>query len=257
MNCVISINGRPAVPVRAILYITGGWIRPTEVAASFAMNGVFPHFLENLTAHHISPDGSIHTMLPKEWDRVERELASSTAHVKASERFEAASDSMSAEQANKLLPSHCFVWQDEFEESIRQYYHPRRITLIDERPGDQQLIFNPWISPEIISNVLEGFLDSQDAAPNRRSEDEAPTGLPPKYRKMLPREIDAALLAESESFSGRKKDFHDQKAREFGVSIERIRKRLQSARDLRKKSAGKAGVQTPAEQISALGKGRN
>jgi hypothetical protein len=67
MNVVIMIDGREAVPVRAIPYVNWNFLSPDVVAESFAKRLEFNR-LDDLIVYHIEQDGSIREMLPREWD---------------------------------------------------------------------------------------------------------------------------------------------------------------------------------------------
>jgi hypothetical protein len=118
MNCIVEINGREAVPVRAIPYITGWSLSPDRVASGLAQSSPSKR-LSDLRAHHISPDGSIGEMLPKEWDGIEDKLEA--LHLELEEKNPDCKITRPEwlERSVPLLPSHCFVWRDEFEEKYR------------------------------------------------------------------------------------------------------------------------------------------
>ena len=155
MNCIIEIKGREAIPVRAIPYITGWVISPDVVAFSLAQSSDFSK-LGKLMAHHISPDGSIGDMLPKEWDGIEDMLEALSCELTEKNPDNKITRPEWLRCSIPLLPSHCFVWRDEFE---KEYYAAReRIFFAYEpRQGDADLNFNPRIPPECSDVVFEGI----------------------------------------------------------------------------------------------------
>jgi hypothetical protein len=157
MNCVIEIDGREAVPVRAIPFIAGWLLSPDALASSFAQSDF--NRLGDLRANHITPDGQVAKMLPKEWDTIEARLLS----LSISEQ--------DGEWDVSCLPSHCFVWRDEFEESFRRAIE--KTEVCDARPGDKELNFDAFIPSESWDAVLEG-MPQPGAAPANPSHSEAP-----------------------------------------------------------------------------------
>jgi hypothetical protein len=110
-------------------------------------------------AHHISPDGSIGDMLPKEWDGIEDMLKALDLELEAKNPD---NDVMRPEWRSHsipLLPSHCFVWRDEFENEYRAAQE-RNIFIDEQRQGDADLNFNPRIPLEHLDVVFEGMPDA-------------------------------------------------------------------------------------------------
>ena len=155
MNCIVKVNGREAVPVRAIPYVTGWSLSPDLVVRSFAQPIDSFRRLGDLRAHHISPDGSIGEMLPKEWDGIEDALDALSLELKAKNPDNGITRPEWLNSSVHLLPSHCFVWYDEF---VREYHAARtKILFVGERQGDADLNFNPRIPPEHWDAVFEGM----------------------------------------------------------------------------------------------------
>lgn len=155
MNCVITINGREAVPVRAIPFITG-WrtFSPDAVAMGLAQRCDWGR-LGGLTAYHVAEDGSTHEVLPKEWDGVASELAALSKRLKKDDPDAAVSYPEWREKSISCLPSHCFVWLDEFERVYKRAMD--WLHIVNERAGDKQLNYNPRIPAAAITAVFEGL----------------------------------------------------------------------------------------------------
>lgn len=151
MNCVIHVEGREAVPVRAIPFVTG-WqsFSPDEVAEGLA-HRLESGKLEGLTAYHIANDGSVSAMLPKEWDVIVLGLAALSKEL----REQDGSYLLWRERSIRVLPSHCFVWRDDLEDSFASW--ERRLSRVTERPGDKELNFAPRIPPNLEDAVFEGM----------------------------------------------------------------------------------------------------
>ena len=69
MSIKININGREAIPVRAIPFVTGWSMSPDMVASTLAHTDLFTR-LRGIAAYHLDSNGEPAPMLPKEWDGV-------------------------------------------------------------------------------------------------------------------------------------------------------------------------------------------
>lgn len=142
MNCIILINGREAIPIRALPFVTGWELSPDVLAIALAQDGDWSDRLKRIRAHCLAPDGSHSEMLPKEFDGSVVALRVLSASLKAAEVLEGDSYPAWREQSPSKLPSHCFVWRDEFEPAAR-YAMAALMSLDEERPGDNDLNFSP------------------------------------------------------------------------------------------------------------------
>lgn len=178
MNCVVIIAGREAVPVRAIPFVTGWQSFSPDAVAEGLAHRLESGKLEGLTAYHIASEGSISAMLPKEWDAPVDALDALSKKLKEAGRH---SRPEWREQSILELPSHCFVWRDEFEKTVIDWW--RILHIVGERPGDKALNFTPRIPPSLEEAVFEGMPKgdaavSLPAAPEvHPTVDESPTGI--------------------------------------------------------------------------------
>jgi hypothetical protein len=154
---VVKVEGREALPVRAIPYVTGWTISPDVVAESFAKAAV-PGFekLRNTGTYH-TRDGQVVKLLPKEWDACVAALSGLQAALK--ERFDNDDIGYAAWLARSVskLPAGVFVWFDDFVQDFEHDYSPERRAIIDERPGDRELNLSPHLDNETLNTVIEGF----------------------------------------------------------------------------------------------------
>lgn len=157
MNCIIPISGREAVPVRAIPFVTGWELSPDIVAKALAMDQSWPDRLKGLRAHHIVNDIEIAEMLPKEWDITIRELKALSDSLVSGVCNDGGGGYLQwRKQSIPVLPSHCFVWKDEFETAA--LYAMNALTSMSKaRPGDKELNFAPRIPRDLVNVVFEGL----------------------------------------------------------------------------------------------------
>lgn len=156
MGIEVVIGGREAIPVRAIPFITGGTISPDMVASALAKTDLAQR-LESVPAYHLLPDGSVASMLPKEWDGIKADLQILSDKLKAKDQIDNESYPEWRRQSIPLLPPGVFVWKDEFEKRFAKVYSQFHMMLLDERPGDRDLNFSPFIPSELRGVVVEGF----------------------------------------------------------------------------------------------------
>ncbi|MBI5659954.1 MAG: hypothetical protein HZC43_10520 [Nitrosomonadales bacterium] len=156
MRVEVVIDGREAIPVRAIPFITGWMMSPDLVAASLA-NTDLALRLQGVTSHHLSHNGSYAPILPKEWDGIEADLKSLSDRLKADENIGGENYSAWRRESVPLLPAGVLVWKDEFEKAFVCAHSPQSLGWLDERPGDRDLNYSPMIPLELREVVFEGF----------------------------------------------------------------------------------------------------
>lgn len=157
MNVIIKIDGREAIPVRAVPYVTG-WIMSPDVVASSLAHTDKINRLEGITAYHYSSE-DIAQMLPKEWDAAEADLETLSNKLKATETMEQENYPTWRREAIRMLLPGCFVWRAEFEAAFQDAYGPDRFSFLIERDGERELNFTPFIPLDLRAVVMEGFDD--------------------------------------------------------------------------------------------------
>ncbi len=168
MNVVISIDGRDAIPVRAIPLLTY-WevLSPDDLAAALTGEDDFNQSFKDLRAYRLS-DGASKAIPPDFWANfVVRELAALSERIKHSEvSHEDGYDQWRRESLSKL-PAGTFVWRDEFEKCFWRKFGPDgEMTWLsgDKRaPRNEsiQLDFDAFIpSIQMQGVVMEGFSPS-------------------------------------------------------------------------------------------------
>lgn len=70
-----------------------------------------------------------------------------TAHVLTRDQWK--------REAVEILPAGVFVWRDDFEQAFHRVY--ARLLMIDEKPGDREMNFSPWMPEETRCVVMDGF----------------------------------------------------------------------------------------------------
>ena len=136
MSVIVSIEGRDAIPVRAIPLITGWSIAPPEVANYLAqIDGPPFQFFHDVSAFHLQAGAPI-KILAKEWDAVRDRFAALEATLRANHSVEAIGRDRWIDQSIDELPANVFVWRDDFERAWSRLFP---IPAPNERLGDRVL----------------------------------------------------------------------------------------------------------------------
>lgn len=208
MDVLITIDGREAIPVRAIPLLTD-WqvLSPDAIAKALAGDELwFPQFIA-LTAYQIQ-DGTCKAIPAKFWDRLLMpKIEALSARIKQ-EAPDGIGRARWLHESLCVLPASAFVWRDEFEDCFWRKYGPN-----GEVNRDVELDLSPFI-PELEKQklVMEGFETYQAArlvAPAGAVVDtlEAPSpssGNSPDFSKLATRE---QLIAAFGNFTGMNMDW--------------------------------------------------
>lgn len=186
MNVVVLIQGREAIPVRAIPLLTN-WIfwTPDIVADVLAGHGDDHAFVfGDLQAQRLE-DGKL-LAFPSSWWKSwpARELQALSQRIKATELTHEVGYQQWRSESLPVLPAGAFVWKDEFEQLHARNWNDRARVLncsnSAENEDDQsptvdrevaaftrqsladlekwrELDFSPFIRPELYAIVMEGF----------------------------------------------------------------------------------------------------
>ena len=145
MDVTTFIEGRAAIPIRAIPFVTGGKITADLVASIFAHTDQWELRRESLSPYHLSRDGKYSSMLPKEWDVMEADFRVLAAKLKVAQEVQQDHYSVWRRESLCLLPPACFLWKDDFATAFQHAYSVWLYEMLDERPGDRELNFSPYI----------------------------------------------------------------------------------------------------------------
>lgn len=223
MNVVVVIEGREAIPVRAISLLTD-WevLSPDELAG--ALTGDYPHntSFEKLTAHR-SENGNLKDVKPRWWSNFPvRQLEALSQRIKHKEISHDDGYDQWRPKSLSILPSGVFVWKDEFEACFWSAYGPHgEIEWVAVEGGFKKrrrkefikLDFEPFALPEFLALVMEGF------EPQATTSSPAPVGAGGK--KWTPEKL-AELKTYREAYT------MPETAVKFGISEQRIRELLPS-----------------------------
>lgn len=169
MNVVLTIEGRDAIPVRALAYVSNWFAAPDEIATACATPPTKTIGDYSVRNRHSLPtylvSGSAHrSMQPVEWESLILELECQEKGLKADERIDGENWARWRKQAVLLLPDGAFVWLDEFQ----QWYSNTRPLKTTSTPatddeGDSfetesdHLNLDPFIPPEFREAIFSGF----------------------------------------------------------------------------------------------------
>jgi len=191
---VIEIGGREAIPVRAIPYITGWLLSPDKVARQLSGDaGTTVNVLGGLTAYRLSAGIAIQVK-PKEWDSILASIYLLQHQLKtefqSDESDNASPDFGYAEWRDKSpskLPADVFVWKDEFEPAFYEAYSPKNLTIVDERPGERELVYAPILPAGV---TITATLENQTKI-LAECDKPAVTSTPPNWKMQIQAEATA------------------------------------------------------------------
>lgn len=163
MGIVLNIDGREAIPVRAIPFITGWNMSPDMVAKGFAQRDGAKR-LTGIFAYH-TPTTPL-KMLPKEWDSVDLALTALSDRIKAEQLTEQEGYCRWRKKSPVMLPVGVFVWLDEFESAYLKAFQPKN-WICDDRHGERDINLSPFLPTDLESIVMAGF-DSTNTGPNKQ-----------------------------------------------------------------------------------------
>jgi len=173
VNVILKIEGRDAIPVRAIPLLTN-WevLSPDELADALA-GGEHGYAFHDIFAYRIE-DSEVRPVVQTWWENFPcRALKALSDRIKATEISHETGYQEWRKQSLNELPAGVFVWKDEFEPRYLRRYGRHGTTFMtaagdvmseDEQQRRVVLNFAPFIAePEIRCLILEGF-ESEVAA---------------------------------------------------------------------------------------------
>lgn len=169
-SLIVSINGRDALPVRAIPYVAGrSFYSPDEVAKHLAraIDAPFAR-LQNTTAFRLSGQ-SPKPVLPKDWHATVAYIDALESKLKRKQHSHAEGYAKWLKQATRLLPAGVFVWCKQFDKDFRRDI--KKIATSEMRKGDDKLDYSPMLLEHERKMILEG-------APTQPADDLTPAQKP-------------------------------------------------------------------------------
>lgn len=184
MNVVVLIDGREAIPVRAIPLLTyWGIMSPDEIARAFAGEESMYCF-EGLSSFH--REDAVTKTIPSLWweNFALRSLQAISEHLSAEEDGMAITREMGYQrwriEALSCLPAGVFVWKDEYVKCYRRQYSHEDLSMFKD--GKQlsrteaerrvSLDFDPFIADPRIRELLMEGVDAQPATVDRKGAEE-------------------------------------------------------------------------------------
>ena len=164
MKVIVEIEGRNAIPVRAIPFLTN-WATMSPDVVADALAGATHHF-RGLASFRI--EGSVQKKISTTWweNFPCRQLKALSDEIKAKETTHETGYQEWRSRSIPILPAGVFVWQDEYETRHNYFHGPDGTSYLIEGnwlPENEQLTrvaldFDPFI-PESHTQliVMEGF----------------------------------------------------------------------------------------------------
>lgn len=151
-----TVDGRECVPVRLLPFMTD-WLplSPDVVAKLFSGRDSFGRAF-TMSSFQLHTNGRYTALKQRSWDAIDNDLETLATDLKRREEFEFQLEREWRESSIKRLPAAVFVWKDELIAEYERIY-TRRVKFLNTRPGDGELSFAPYVPPEQMQVVFEGF----------------------------------------------------------------------------------------------------
>lgn len=173
MSVIVTIEGRDAIPVRAIPFVTNWAFEPLHLAQELARSGKRTHVEElegdpddwaqvwNLNAYRYNQDqGAARKLQPLTWLEVVTRLEALTNNLRSAEKTQESLIQKWRDESIKLLPDDgVFVWKDEFQSVWNDVFQYTQSTI----EGDNELDFQPSLLADMRDVVMVGFHGSNAA----------------------------------------------------------------------------------------------
>ena len=158
---VVRIQGREAVPVRALPFITNWDLSPEPLAELLNDTSARWH-TDSVkqrppwsTTYQLLPSGQFRKIKPREWDQVVVALKGFDSRLDATEHDEHDGYAQWRKNAMTHFPAGCFVWKDEFETSVN---NPNKVFWPDpDETGAGELNYTPLFLDDTREMVMAGF----------------------------------------------------------------------------------------------------
>lgn len=169
MNVVLNIDGRKAIPVRALHFVAGrdkegmSCVSPDEIAQAAAHQDCATHGVPLNTYQVV--DGVPRLVAPAQWPQFVIALEALSARLSAEQHSHLEGYARWKDEAISLLPAGVFVWLDEFQEWFSRT-RPLLLDVNDSSDGgghldlryeSDELHLHPLIPAQLRHSIREGF----------------------------------------------------------------------------------------------------
>lgn len=162
-SVVVRVQGRDAVPVRALPFVTSWDLSPEPLAA--LLNDISERWPSNnwsprepwLTAYQLLPRQQFRPIQPREWGAVVVALKGFNSHLTAIEHDQHDGYAQWRQMAMERFPIACFVWRDELESRVNNPALERVFWPDPDDPGAGELNYIPLFLGDTREMVMDGF----------------------------------------------------------------------------------------------------
>ena len=167
-SCLVVIQGREAIPVRAIPFVTNWDLSPRPLVC--LLNDTSSRWPNQgrkmravwLTAYAQQPVATIRPIAPREWDLVRVALDGLDSHLDASQHDARDGYARWQRHAMEIFPAGCFVWREDLEARVYDPVQKRVFWPEPDETGAAELNYSPLLSDESYAMVMAGFQDVDD-----------------------------------------------------------------------------------------------
>ncbi len=170
MKATLLIDGREAVPVRAIPFVTAWRLSPDALIKDLARHEHRRKYKDYLRSFQFDPANAHPEILPAEWDQVLVQLNAleNRLDLGFAEGSELISYAQWRDQSPAVLPKGCFVWRDEFDEAMKC---GRMTAALHEHEKELTWNYFPLVPDDMAATIMEGFDAPLGRAPSPDGEE--------------------------------------------------------------------------------------
>ncbi len=163
---IVIIEGREAIPVRVIPYITDWHVHPGALVQELSRNGGPDGFYDDVFAYHIQYGHPVQMRL-MEWDAIGVSIDALEAEIRDKFPKETKGDDQQfyaawQQQSAFKLPAGVFMWRDEFERGFEKL-HDFYLRYQEYHGGREiELNYTPLLPDGVRERLLAGFEKMMD-----------------------------------------------------------------------------------------------
>ena len=153
LSVIVIVDGREAMPLRAIPFVTGRQVTPDMLVRALSADAGWDS-LRDLAAYRLT-QGTSRNILPRDWDALHEDYKALCGRLEHEETTPNQLYPEWRDETLRMLPSGCFVWCDEFAAAFARY-RSHFLDLESPRDGDDEADYTPYLG-ELAEFVMEGF----------------------------------------------------------------------------------------------------
>jgi hypothetical protein len=151
----LQIEKRLIIPVRLVPLVTGWKVTPAQLSG--ALSGEIKALKGRIQAHRLTPEHGHDPVPESDWGAFFHQISSFGDEDVDSGTAGNRLLPTRCREAAKMLPAGVFLWADDLEKTWRSPGFAEEPGSTDPAAPGNTLDYSPWIPPDLIQSVYEGF----------------------------------------------------------------------------------------------------